>query len=127
MKRNLLALFAVAIAISLSAFVAPNRTVQNSTKEYFGATPKFYELKSPSLDQTVFGNYNDLGTDDPGDCPFEAKLCIIRVVDSDNDNDIDATDFASAFTSYDNHYGGTVANTLDDETQNLGAFLYKKN
>lgn len=111
MKRNLLALFAVILAIGFSAFTTKKTDVLKPAKK--GAATRYYQFSTTATDQKVFANYTDLGTTLPSDCPNTLKLCWIAVPDENNDNVIDGTDFTTAFNALDVNGNGT----LNDETE----------
>lgn len=112
MKKNILGIFAIATAVSLSAFTAPKNHSANPLGSDL-VDPTYYEYQSGP--EAVFSNYNSLGVTNPGDCPQNGELCWIRVSDSNGDGNIDATDFNAAFTALDGHNGGTADGSLDDE------------
>ncbi len=116
MKRNLLAAFAVVLAIAFSAFTTQNvhKVVKKSK---FIADPHYFQLKSGATVETLITNYDDLGTTEPSVCPSSSKLCWFRVDDMDQDGDIDGSDFTASFNAIDNHYNGTVTGSLDDEDE----------
>ena len=125
MKKYLLGLMAVVIAIGSVAFTIQKPVVKNAAGKYT-ATPRYYEYITSTGDQTVFSNYNDLGTSTPVDCGDVVRLCWLKVVDADQDDDIDAIDFAAAFNAIDGDFGGSANNSLDDETVDLSYFSKKE-
>lgn len=108
MKRNLLALGAVVLAIAISSFTV--KRVANIYLVYTGGTQKdvtHYNQQTPN--PGTFTNSNPV------------QLAWFRASDSDLSGIIEETEFNSAFESLD--VTSTSSNLLTDETEQSGTVL----
>lgn len=113
MKRNLLGLFAVVLAIAVSSFTV-------SRVQYF------YLVYDGTGSQTSTGNYLSLTNQvEPNDISGGATILNwFRVTDSNN-NGIDGSEFIDSFEFYD--VVNDDDNTLNDETAEIDHELDLKN
>lgn len=106
MKKYLLGVFAVVLAVGFSAFTkteAPKVEKKQSTIVF---------LVYNSGSQSLIGSYSQVvNPSTPPTCPGATRLCAIRVVD--NDGVVTQAEFNPIFTSLD----ATPNGTLDDQAE----------
>jgi hypothetical protein len=112
MKRNLLALAAIVMAVIFSSFtIKPLQTV--------------YFVYDGSGNQADLANYQSPApTSYPGTVAGSSTLAWFRG-DVADPGDIQLAEFDASFDAIDNQMGGTIAGTLDDETED-GIVLEKQ-
>lgn len=110
MKRNLLALSAVVLAIVASSF-----TTSRFADVYF-----IYN----SGTQTVLGSYSP-SSDLPDPVSGTTVLAWFRGAAA-NPSQPTSTEFTNSFNAVDNHFGGSTTGTLNDETTEDHSILEKK-
>ncbi|NII26715.1 hypothetical protein HB364_16625 [Pseudoflavitalea sp. X16] len=87
MKKYLLGVFALVLAIGFSSF----GTMEKLSFRYLIFTPA-----TGSSNEILQSNYTDNGTSEPSvECEGAAKVCWIRVQDSDENGSISSTEFAN--------------------------------
>ena len=111
MKKNVLGLSALVLAIAFSAF-----TVQRFDNKYavYSSSP------SGTDPQTIPSNYT-VQTSNPGTISGTTRLAWIRFADNDLGSDLDQSELNSFFTTYDSN----TNLTLDDESE-VSGILEKK-
>lgn len=103
MRKNFLAVFAIAIAVAMSAFTF--KPVQNGTYfEYDG---------SSATNQKVFGDWDPLAQQ-PVECPQSGEICFLLVTNVDGIPGIQEADFLAAFEAVDGSTGSDDDNLLDE-------------
>lgn len=108
MKKYLLGVFAVVLAVGFSAFTkseAPKADKKQTNVHYL-------IYNSGAQGQVTSYTLSAVGAPAPS-CPFAVRLCAIRIVDPNNDGVITQTEFAAVFNVLDGNSNGT----LDDQTE----------
>lgn len=112
MKRNLpgiFALFFAAVFVTFSAF-----TVKSVDAETFtDARYIHFDLSGSDMDYTNYNSLASAPTSAPTSCPGAAIICWIRVVDVDQDGDVDADDFDATVRVLDSNNNGTLSDEAE--------------
>lgn len=114
MKKYLLGVFAVVLAIGFSAFTTSEAPVKAEKKQVV----VILVLKAGTPPQNQIASYDQVST--APSCPGAVSLCALRVTDPNSDGVITQAEFNTIFAGFDTNSNGT----LNDQTET--ANLLKK-
>lgn len=120
MKKYLLGLFAVVLAVGFSAF-----SVKEAPETSKKATFRFlqFKLNIQGPEEKVLDNYTLLtSTSTPAACPGAVKVCWIRVVDQNDDGVISPAEFNAIVNALDTDLDGQIS---DDQADNTTTYQEK--
>lgn len=107
MKKYLLGVFAVVLAVGFSAFTKSEAPKADKKQTVVYVLYKTAEAQP----QNQIANYTQQSA--APSCPGAVRLCAIRIVDPNNDGVISQAEFSAVFSPLDTDSDGT----LDDQTE----------